>query len=66
MVCGYKHLDFYYGMVAEGFNIHVWELTGQKVVKEVKLGLMSVHGAQAFLLKKTEETVHEGVDVIQP
>ena len=62
--CKLSNLDDH--TVTEGFDVCVWKLLGQEVAKEVKLGLMSIHGAGAFLLKKMEETVHKSVVVFRP
>ena len=62
MVIGcHKLLNLDNHVVAEGFHVHVWKLTGQEITKKVELGLMSVHGSRPFLFKKMEETVNKGV-----
>ena len=55
-----------YREVTKGLHVHVGELTGQDIAKEVKLGLMSVHGPGTLLFKKVEETVDKGIVVFQP
>ena len=57
----YELPDFNDHVIAKGFYIHVWKLTGQEITKKVELGLMSVHGSRPFLLEKVEETVDKGV-----
>ena len=61
MVGCYELPNLYDRVITEGFDIHVWKLTGQEITKKVELGLMSVHGSRTFLLKKMEEIVHKGV-----
>ena len=48
-------------VIAKGFHIHVWKLTGQEIAKKVELGLMSVHGSRPFFFEKMEEIIDEGV-----
>ena len=66
VVGGCKLANLDHRAVAEGLCVDVWKLTGQEITKKVEFGLMSVHGAGAFLLKKMKETVHEGIVIIRP